>query len=101
MLKKKIGSVVDPITFTKNKKIEMANDFRIAVQDREVVLPTRGTSKEGDLLRKEAHDLNPQTLDHPVGGSSDFFWSACLGYHAYEDNAFRLVSGYVPSGEKF
>lgn len=92
MLKNKIGSVVDPITFTKNKKIEMANDFRIAVQDREVILPPVGTSKEGDLLRKEAHDLNPQTLDHTIGGSSDFFWSACLGYHAYVNHSLKLVS---------
>jgi phage FluMu gp28-like protein len=101
MLRDKIGSVVDPINFSANKKIEMANDFRIAVQDREIILPPVGSSREGDLLRKEAHDLNPQTLDHPVGGSSDFFWSACLAYHAYENNAFRLVSGYVDSGEKF
>lgn len=100
MLEDLIGSVVTPINFSTNKKIELASDFRIAIQDRNLILPRHIDSKHMEILRREAHDLNPQTLDHSPGGSSDYFWATCLAWHALQKNSFRIVSN-APTAENF
>lgn len=72
-----VGSVAIGVTFTVNTKQQLINDFRIAVQDKEIELP------DHPILRREAHDLDPNKLDHPSGGSSDYLWATCLAWHGY------------------
>lgn len=73
----KIGSRAKGIKFTRSIKEELINDLRIAFQDGLIYCPY------DEKLRKELHDLDPQTLDHPSAGSSDRVWALALAWHGF------------------
>lgn len=81
MLQGILGSRVKPITFNRNNKGEMINDLRIAFQDKKIEIP------DDRLLLKELHDLDPDTLDHRPGGTSDRVWALALAWGEYKEGA--------------
>lgn len=92
LLQDAIGeSRVHGINFSAANKVDIANNFRIAIQDRQIRIPYYTTDKRIALLRKEAHDLDPKKMDHPPGGSSDYFWSAALAWDCYESVMKRTI----------
>jgi hypothetical protein len=80
MLQANLGSRVNPITFNRNNKGEMINNLRIAFQDKLIEIP------DDRLLLKELHDLDPNTLDHRSGGTSDRVWALALAWQEVKES---------------
>ena|ERR1700751_1615997 len=79
-LQKEFRQKIIAVTFTRATKEELVADTRIMMQDKK--LRINQTLPLYRLLVKEAHDLDVKTLDHPLRGSSDLFWSLALAIHA-------------------
>lgn len=77
LLQKEIGSVAEGITFTPINKIKLFNNLRIALQDRQLIIPA-----DDAALQRELHDLHPRTLDLP-SGSADHACALALAWNAY------------------
>ena len=90
-----MGSRLIPIKFSKPVKANMLTNVLKVLQDG--ILEMDPTHAYHDLLRKELHELDPNTLKHPQtsAGSDDFVWALALAVAAIVQ---REVSQRVESG---
>lgn len=85
-----IGSVAIDITFSRTVKEKLINNLRIAFQDKKIIIPN------DPILMKELHDLDPNTLDHRSGGTSDRCWALALAWECYLRYAARAILKFEP-----
>jgi phage FluMu gp28-like protein len=85
---------VKKIVFSKQVKEDLTLQFRLLCQDRKIRFGRKLRFYQN--LRKEMHDLDPEKLDHPKGGSSDLYWSVALAVHASIFNYVKARRVMIP-----
>lgn len=86
---------VRKVVFTKQVKEDLVLNLRMLVQERKIKLARQ--LRFYDVLRKELHDLLPDKLDHPKGGSSDLFWALALAAFASVFNYIKAKKIFIPN----
>lgn len=85
---------VGKVTFSKQTKEDLILELRLACMDKKLRLSRKLRFYEH--LRREMHDLDPDKLDHPKGGSSDLVWSLALAVHASRTNFIEAKRIILP-----
>lgn len=85
---------VRKIVFSKQEKERLVLQLRMTMMDKKLFL--NRAMKHYPVLRKEMHDLDPNKLDHPKGGTSDLFWSLALAVDAAKNKFINAVRIRLP-----
>jgi hypothetical protein len=100
---KALGLYVNPCKFTNYSKDAMIQDVRLALEDKKLIIPRKGSGKLLEQIHGQERSVSQAgntIYQHPSGGHDDLFWALCIAMYAAKPYRAAPRTGHIISGIK-